>query len=161
MNKVHKINGFVYVTSEELCSKNSFNGYKIVLTNDASFKAVQQLTPQEVEYLNTVDECEVVKKLIEETELDLNSREMTYYKLVYQLQLPKQEPKQKEMKAETNNGWIKIESEDDLPKIDFHTQYWLSDGKSTWIETITLNHKIGREKVTHYQPIIKPQPPIY
>jgi hypothetical protein len=61
----------------------------------------------------------------------------------------------------SNNGWIKIESESDLPKIDFITQYWLTDGVSTWIETITLNHKIGREKVTHYQPIIKPQPPIY
>jgi len=62
---------------------------------------------------------------------------------------------------ETNNGWIKIESETDLPKIDFITQYWLTNGVSMWIETITLNHKIGREKVTHYQPIIKPQPPIY
>jgi hypothetical protein len=62
---------------------------------------------------------------------------------------------------EDNNGWIKIESEDDLPKIDFITQYWFFDGASTWISTFTLEMKLGRVKITHYQPIIKPKPPIY
>lgn len=73
-----------------------------------------------------------------------------------------------------NNGWIKIESEDDLPK-DFTTCYiitiysyntiveaYYSDGErsfkprdkySTWSYLY--------DEITHYQPIIKPKPPIY
>jgi len=62
---------------------------------------------------------------------------------------------------ENNNGWIRIESEADLPKIDFITQYWFFDGVSTWIQTFTLYMKLGRVKITHYQPIIKPEKPLY
>lgn len=62
---------------------------------------------------------------------------------------------------ETNYGWIKIESENDFPKIDFHTQYFFYDGESRWIDTFSFEMKIGRVKITHYQPIIKPQKPIY
>jgi len=62
---------------------------------------------------------------------------------------------------ENNNGWVKIENKEDFPKIDFITQYWFFDGASTWISTFTLEMKLGRVKITHYQPIIKPKPPIY
>lgn len=67
---------------------------------------------------------------------------------------------------ETNREWIKIESEDDLPKetgifwcilnneIVF-LQYW-SEAK-LWEDLQTEN----RSFPTHYQPIQKPQPPIY
>lgn len=67
---------------------------------------------------------------------------------------------------ENNNGWIKIESEDDLPKNEYvfwvirkdglggemyrKVDYFTDDEKKYWIE-----------KITHYQPIIKPLPPIY
>ena len=67
---------------------------------------------------------------------------------------------------ENNNGWIKIESEKDLPKesglyfgkdyefgtdmtfFDFETKEW--EDSSGYL----LN-------ITHYQPIEKPKPPIY
>lgn len=65
---------------------------------------------------------------------------------------------------ENNNGWIKIESKDNLPK---------ESGTYHVIYENSFNN-IGREhfylkgvgwdsflKVTHYQPIIKPKPPIY
>jgi len=67
---------------------------------------------------------------------------------------------------ETNRGWIKIESEDDLPKetgvfwcilnneIVF-LRYW-SEAK-LWEDLETEN----RSFPTCYQPIQKPQPPIY
>lgn len=73
---------------------------------------------------------------------------------------------------ENNNGWIKIESKDDLPKeeIDVHfifTEYegkkgrfqtygvWDNNLKSFYSGALKINN------VTHYQPIIKPKPPIY
>lgn len=63
---------------------------------------------------------------------------------------------------ETNNGWISIESEKDLPsEVD---KYWVIgygldypiiqffdvENKNEWLEV-----------VTHYQPIVKPKPPLY
>jgi len=88
---------------------------------------------------------------------------------------------------ENNNGWVKIESENDLPKekelfrfipcnqfdnefigwidfekkevffIDFKHYKVLKDGNKYGSETNAwlIN------QITHYQPIIKPQPPIY
>lgn len=64
---------------------------------------------------------------------------------------------------ETNNGWVKIESEDDLPKEkcdllvypEFENQFvfhFYNDKKCK--EVLMQNH-------THYQPIEKPKPPIY
>ena len=64
---------------------------------------------------------------------------------------------------ETNNGWICIESEEDLPKEkcvllvypEFENQFvfhFYNDKKCK--ETLMKNH-------THYQPIEKPKPPIY
>ena len=68
---------------------------------------------------------------------------------------------------ENNNGWIKIESENDLPKED------------NWFYVFRLDNSIVLSKfrkefnrwevyeglptkgITHYQTIIKPKPPIY
>ena len=78
---------------------------------------------------------------------------------------------------ENNNGWIKIESEADLPKDDefkFNETflvYYCCKGCSNMIfkgsiDKYTLKfrditNKLEKEKVTHYQPIVKPEPPIY
>lgn len=78
---------------------------------------------------------------------------------------------------ETNNNWIKIESEEDLPKDDdfkFNETflvYYYCEGYcnaifSGSIERYTLSfrnikYNLVKEKVTHYQPIQKPPLPIY
>ena len=78
---------------------------------------------------------------------------------------------------ENNRGWIKIESEADLPKDDdfkFNETflvYYCCKGCSNMIfkgsiDKYTLKfrditNKLEKEKVTHYQPIVKPEPPIY
>ena len=62
---------------------------------------------------------------------------------------------------ETNNSWIKIESGNDLPKIDFHTKYYFYDGENIWIDTISLDMRIENIKVTHYHPFVKPKTPLY
>ena len=67
---------------------------------------------------------------------------------------------------ENNNGWIKIESEKDLPKVsglyfgkdyEFGTDMMYFD-----FETKKWEDSNGYlQNVTHYQPIEKPKPPIY
>ena len=67
---------------------------------------------------------------------------------------------------ENNNGWIKIESEKDLPKVsglyfgkdyEFGTDMMYFD-----FETKKWEDSNGYlQNVTHYQPIKKPKPPIY
>ena len=87
-------------------------------------------------------------------------------------------------RIEDNNGWIKIESEDDLPKdaIKKETRFWLSLNKISFIgyfyksygglnfccadleglPKVIVGIHIGKaEKLDGYQPIVKPQPPIY
>lgn len=65
---------------------------------------------------------------------------------------------------ETNNGWISIESESDLPKENGF--YWIID-KSKNMEICRyygkedLSYRVWITQFTHYQPIIKPEPPIY
>lgn len=124
MNKVHKINGFVYVTSEEKPKENQYGiGYAIgikgvgakfylffhdgssrgkinaickyastvILTNDTALIGVQHLTTQEVDYLNTVDECEVCKEKYSER-FDTDKSPIGNYETWgnrYKLQLPK------------------------------------------------------------------------
>lgn len=68
---------------------------------------------------------------------------------------------------ENNNGWVKIESKDDLPKNS--GEYYVID---KFMETnpcreffdnkayISLNER-WLHRYTHYQPIEKPKPPIY
>lgn len=70
---------------------------------------------------------------------------------------------------EDNNGWTRIESEDDLPKEGVYC--WVVDEKGNIRKNIHYNfvYKTFQEtfpyirdiKVTHYQPIFKPKPPIY
>lgn len=71
---------------------------------------------------------------------------------------------------ETNNGWIKIESEDDLPKeygeYYFRTTYNTMITYSGWYSSsdkkfYDRNHYFEIIDVTHYQPIVKPLKPIY
>ena len=67
---------------------------------------------------------------------------------------------------ENNNGWIKIESEADLPKesgfyfgkdYEFGTDIMYFD-----FETKKWKDLSGYiQQATHYQPIVKPEPPIY
>lgn len=63
---------------------------------------------------------------------------------------------------EDNNGWIKIESEDDLPKEE--GLYFTMRRDKTKVEITHFFHELSKEfkKVaTHYKPIVKPKPPIY
>lgn len=63
---------------------------------------------------------------------------------------------------ENNNGWIKIESEADLPKEEI--TYWALIGGEievveNWEITLSFHNK---RTITHYQPIEKPKDlPIY
>ena len=70
---------------------------------------------------------------------------------------------------ETNNGWISILSEADLPKDEKDIEFWiLDDGEiihaqfmhesKSWYDMFNLNL---RYFPTHYQPITKPKPPIF
>ncbi len=68
-----------------------------------------------------------------------------------------------------NNGWIKIESDDDLPKEDCHC--WILDKEKglvtgMWKQAPTkqLHDQacfFWKKRATHYQIIIKPQDPMY
>lgn len=68
---------------------------------------------------------------------------------------------------EHNNGWIKIESEADFPKEKM--LYFIENNKPNMIfystnMIVDLDNLIEMWEdgiITHYQPIIKPQPPIY
>lgn len=70
-----------------------------------------------------------------------------------------------------NNGWTKIESENDLPKDNDAYFVAYSDGSvehfltGSWIRTfkeLESNPEYPPKRIlTHYQPIQKPKPPIY
>lgn len=68
---------------------------------------------------------------------------------------------------ENNNGWVKIESEDDLPNTDGKSvEFWFltKHGNITTncFSDLMKNKKIQYSKVySHYQPIEKPKPPLY
>lgn len=66
---------------------------------------------------------------------------------------------------ETNNGWIKVESEDDLPKEIYNSIYWVAS-QNGWIEntiysSTSIEQKYKNGTCTHYKPIEKPEQPIY
>lgn len=70
------------------------------------------------------------------------------------------------MTTKENNGWIKIESEDDLPKGG--GDYWVFNNNKANIavyykDALLWEYELYEYtiKPTHYQPIIKLQPPIY
>ncbi|MCL1636286.1 hypothetical protein [Elizabethkingia bruuniana] len=67
---------------------------------------------------------------------------------------------------ENNNGWTRIESEEDLPKEygPYHVKY--ENGQTvSWfngVDFITLTgRKYKEDAITHYQPIETPKPPIF
>lgn len=62
----------------------------------------------------------------------------------------------------TNNGWIRIESEDDLPKE--YGYYFVVDLIGDGVSVVSFNpdNKASWiDLVTHFQPIVKPEKPIY
>mgnify|MGYP003543335751 FL=1 len=71
---------------------------------------------------------------------------------------------------ENNNGWVRVNNEADLPKVKedinkyfnigtlINSKFYLSKGEYETKEVIT---SFLEDKITHYQPIIKPKPPIY
>lgn len=63
---------------------------------------------------------------------------------------------------EDNNGWINIESYQDLPKETGH--YWVKRGREISVNYIIVPesfHSCFLANLTHYKPIEKPKPPIY
>jgi len=71
------------------------------------------------------------------------------------------------MKKQDNNGWIKIESESDLPKDDCICYFVLKSNKAMltgYFRNGCFDYALryyDENEVTHYQPIQKPEPPIY
>lgn len=65
---------------------------------------------------------------------------------------------------ETNNGWITIESEKDLPN-ETDSYFVLYKTGDIICHHFSPNSDFDRilflEEFTHYQPIVKPKPPIY
>ena len=65
---------------------------------------------------------------------------------------------------EDNNGWTKIESEEDLPK-EGHIYWTLRKGFTYPMYVIVgdegINQKYWLDNYSHYQPIQKPNAPIY
>lgn len=67
---------------------------------------------------------------------------------------------------ENNNGWIKIESEDDLPKdIDGLWEVFIN-GEQKFIELLKYNKErlykdFLKDGITHYKICNKSQPPLY
>ena len=63
---------------------------------------------------------------------------------------------------ENNNGWVKIESEANLPN---NEKVWIctSNNRVLISSKAVLNWVLKNpdNKITHYQPIEKPKPPIY
>ena len=60
---------------------------------------------------------------------------------------------------ENNRGWIRIDSEEDLPK----HKVWLTDGNTIWdghLFTAFSGERINTI-ATDWQPIVKPEKPIY
>ena len=61
-----------------------------------------------------------------------------------------------------NNGWIKIESEADLPKEDGF--YWVIDSEASEVIYRYFekgNHDFFKQFSSHYHPVIKPDLPLY
>ena len=61
-----------------------------------------------------------------------------------------------------NNGWTKIESDNDFPKIE--TKLITYNGIKTNINPIgrkTMWSLYKKGLITHYQPVLKPQDPLY
>lgn len=69
------------------------------------------------------------------------------------------------LNIEDNNGWTKIKSEKDFPKVE-DKYYTISKENKEYVRSDTydkspVNQYWWINNITHYQPIIKPLPPIY
>jgi len=62
---------------------------------------------------------------------------------------------------ENNNGWVKIESENDLPKKDCDVFVFINGRIAQRRFQINISRLWINKSITHYQPIIKPLNPIY
>ncbi|GEN74099.1 hypothetical protein [Chryseobacterium lathyri] len=69
---------------------------------------------------------------------------------------------------ENNNGWIKIESEDNLPTDTnvnyFYCQMGNFSNRSTSAMDLAASYRFYKDsnaELTHYKPVEKPKPPIY
>lgn len=72
---------------------------------------------------------------------------------------------------ENNNGWISINSEDDLPKDYEGKMFWIVNNdhipKKHFLaffngKFFTIEHfPMKTDTITHYQPILPPKPPIF
>ncbi len=62
---------------------------------------------------------------------------------------------------ENNNGWVKIESENDLPKKDCDVFVFINGRIAQRRFQIDISRLWINKSITHYQPIIKPLNPIY
>ncbi|MGV0964927.1 hypothetical protein [Empedobacter falsenii] len=66
---------------------------------------------------------------------------------------------------ETNNGWVKVESEDDLPKEEGFYLVFNKIHKAIEVDYINYDNESHEERWiefnSHYQPIEKPKQPIY
>lgn len=64
--------------------------------------------------------------------------------------------------VENNNGWIKIESEDDLPKDGYYFVVYKNGKMSDCPKDSDFeDDNYWMQHITHYQPIVKPKPPLY
>jgi len=64
---------------------------------------------------------------------------------------------------ENNNGWIRIENVKDI-KFKTNKAYVYNEKMTVWNKVVYVHEILPLYydgKITHYQPIIKPQPPIY
>jgi len=122
------------------------------------------------EYWETVKDYVDENGFINEEKVDwlFNESEIEQKELVYMVNGMKEYVNSWRPKSlqgiENNNGWTKIESEDDLLKES--GEYWTAIGESP--DEVFYNEFVERKyfkwrniEVTHYQPIQKPQPPIY
>ena len=64
---------------------------------------------------------------------------------------------------EENNGWVKIETQQDYPKEKgvYFFRLGFINGFRTFIKRVEDLNFIEKTQITHYQLIQKPQPPIY
>jgi len=69
------------------------------------------------------------------------------------------------MEKQDNNGWIRIESEKDLPEESGQYYVFTNDQKIyciVWTGVMFLRDRHNETKnITHYQPIQKPLKPLY
>ena len=99
--------------------------------------------------------------------------DMKYYDYVFYNDYPKELWDLKNNKIrpkslqgiETNNGWIKIESEEDLPNYNdenFYNVHDIDNNETCYAKTFDeLEFMWKKGIITHYQPIEKHKPPIW